>query len=149
MASSGSTCACCDSITDELLFAWHVPAPAQWRPRYVNRENCVLDAELCVIKGRHFFVRGLKLKTNVHTQPVGSRLLIEHEPTDHPLAVEQRAGITWHGCGRSPNSSRLTAEECIRYRSTWLSADFLYQKSPGRVSRSPGRVSGRRSPSAG
>jgi hypothetical protein len=36
----------------------------------------------------------LALKTRVHTQPVGQRPLIELEPTDHPLAVEQRAGIT-------------------------------------------------------
>jgi hypothetical protein len=36
----------------------------------------------------------LMLKTHVHTQPVGERPLIELEPTDHPLAVEQRAGIT-------------------------------------------------------
>jgi hypothetical protein len=35
----------------------------------------------------------LSLKTRVHTQPVGQRPLIELEPTDHPLAVEQRAGI--------------------------------------------------------
>ena len=35
------------------------------------------------------------LKTHVHTQPVGQRPLIELEPTDHPLAVEQRNGITW------------------------------------------------------
>jgi hypothetical protein len=36
----------------------------------------------------------LSLKTRVHTQPVGQRPLIELEPTDHPLAVEQRTGIT-------------------------------------------------------
>jgi hypothetical protein len=36
----------------------------------------------------------LSLKTRVHTQAVGQRPLIELEPTDHPLAVEQRAGIT-------------------------------------------------------
>jgi hypothetical protein len=36
----------------------------------------------------------LNLKTNVHTQPIGKRPLIELEPTDHPLAVEQRTGIT-------------------------------------------------------
>jgi len=36
----------------------------------------------------------LRLKTNVHTQAVGQRPLIEVEPTDHPLAVEQRTGIT-------------------------------------------------------
>ncbi len=37
----------------------------------------------------------LNLKTLVHTRPVGERPFIEVEPTDHPLAVEQREGITW------------------------------------------------------
>jgi hypothetical protein len=37
----------------------------------------------------------VNLKTNVHTCPVGIRPLIELEPTDHPLAREQREGITW------------------------------------------------------
>ena len=36
----------------------------------------------------------LNLKTMVHTQPVGERPIIELEPTDHPLAVAQREGIT-------------------------------------------------------
>jgi hypothetical protein len=36
----------------------------------------------------------LSLKTRVHTQAVGTRPFVELEPTDHPLAVEQRAGIT-------------------------------------------------------
>ncbi len=36
----------------------------------------------------------LNLKTMVHTMPVGVRPHIELEPTDHPLAVEQRRGIT-------------------------------------------------------
>jgi hypothetical protein len=36
----------------------------------------------------------LGLKTHVHTQPVGERPTIELEPSDHPLAVEQRTGIT-------------------------------------------------------
>ncbi|WTS99666.1 DUF2199 domain-containing protein [Streptomyces sp. NBC_00090] len=36
----------------------------------------------------------INLKTNVHTRPIGERPLIELEPTDHLLAVEQRAGIT-------------------------------------------------------
>ena len=36
----------------------------------------------------------LNLKTNLHTRPVGQRPLIELEPTGHPLAVEQREGIT-------------------------------------------------------
>ncbi len=36
----------------------------------------------------------LSLKTHVHTQAVGQRPLIELEPAGHPLAVEQRTGIT-------------------------------------------------------
>ena len=36
----------------------------------------------------------LNLKTMVHTRPVGERPIIELEPTDHPLAIEQREGIT-------------------------------------------------------
>ena len=34
------------------------------------------------------------LKTNAHTRAVGTRPAIELEPTEHPLAVEQRTGIT-------------------------------------------------------
>lgn len=37
----------------------------------------------------------LNLKTLVHTRAVGLVPWIELEPTNHPLAVEQRAGITW------------------------------------------------------
>jgi len=36
----------------------------------------------------------LELKTRVHTRPVGERPFVELEPTDHPLAIEQRMGIT-------------------------------------------------------
>lgn len=36
----------------------------------------------------------LNLKTQVQTQPVGIRPTVELEPTGHPLAVEQRTGIT-------------------------------------------------------
>jgi hypothetical protein len=36
----------------------------------------------------------LNPKTNVHTRPVGALPCVELEPTDHPLAVEQRTGIT-------------------------------------------------------
>jgi hypothetical protein len=37
----------------------------------------------------------LNLKTEVHTRAVGERPFIELEPTEHPLAIEQRTGITW------------------------------------------------------
>lgn len=36
----------------------------------------------------------LNLATMVHTQPLGLRPLVVLEPTDHPLSVEQREGIT-------------------------------------------------------
>jgi hypothetical protein len=36
----------------------------------------------------------VQLKTHVHTRPVGEKPFVEVEPTDHPLAVEQRTGIT-------------------------------------------------------
>jgi hypothetical protein len=36
----------------------------------------------------------VSLKTRVHIRPVGQRPFVELEPTDHPLAVEQRNGIT-------------------------------------------------------
>jgi hypothetical protein len=42
-----------------------------------------------------FYPDTMNLKTSVLTQPKGIRFHIELEPTDHPLAVEQRDGITW------------------------------------------------------
>jgi len=36
----------------------------------------------------------LSLKTNVHTQPVGVRPVIEIQETDHPLYKEQKEGIS-------------------------------------------------------
>lgn len=36
----------------------------------------------------------LNLKTHVHTRPVGERPFVELDATDHPLALEQRNGIT-------------------------------------------------------
>ena len=36
----------------------------------------------------------LSLKTHVHTRAVGERPFIEIEPSEHPLSLEQRNGIT-------------------------------------------------------
>ena len=36
----------------------------------------------------------VNLKVNLHTRPVGERPSVEVEPTEHPLAVEQRSGMT-------------------------------------------------------
>lgn len=38
--------------------------------------------------------RTTNLRTNAHTRPIGRRPSIELEHTNHPLAVEQRTGIT-------------------------------------------------------
>ncbi|MFJ8281520.1 DUF2199 domain-containing protein [Streptomyces griseoviridis] len=128
-------------------------APDVWDPSFESEPDSMLSSDQCVIKGQHFFIRGLieipvigsqdlfswgvwvslssdsfahalnvwntegreaekpyfgwlstelglysesttNLKTNAHTRPVGKRPFIELEPTDHPLAVEQRTGIT-------------------------------------------------------
>jgi len=49
---------------------------------------CWLCTELAV------YPRTYGLKSNVHLRNGGKRPFIELEPTDHPLAVEQRAGIS-------------------------------------------------------
>jgi hypothetical protein len=36
----------------------------------------------------------LNLHVNLHTAEAGTRPYVELEPTDHPLAVEQRSGVT-------------------------------------------------------
>lgn len=42
-----------------------------------------------------FYPDTLKLKVRVHLQENGQRPLLELEPTDHPLAVDQRNGLPW------------------------------------------------------
>jgi hypothetical protein len=49
------------------------------------------------------------LKTMVHLQSNGLRPLIELEPTDHPLAIEQRIGITIDRLGEYYSSQMWTA----------------------------------------
>jgi hypothetical protein len=46
----------------------------------------------------------LNLRTLVHTQPVGERPHIELEPTEHPLVMEQRNGITWDALNKRVDS---------------------------------------------
>ena len=41
-----------------------------------------------------YYPETINLKTNVHTRSLGIRPYIELEPTNHPLAIEQRKGIT-------------------------------------------------------
>ncbi|MFI7357859.1 DUF2199 domain-containing protein [Streptomyces avidinii] len=89
-------------IGSDEMFSWAV-----WVS--LSRENFSRAVELWNTPGREFeepyFGRlttdllaytptTLNLKTNLHTRPLGERPFVELEPTDHPLAVEQRTGIT-------------------------------------------------------
>jgi hypothetical protein len=147
------TCSRCGE-THDVPLSIAIEAPVYWYgiPEAERDQRVVLDEELCVIDGQHFFIKGriclpirdshdqfewvawislsdanfkravarweqsgretdlpyfgwlssdipgypstLNLKTNVHTPPLGERPVVELEPTDHPLAVEQRPGIS-------------------------------------------------------
>ncbi|MCB5166568.1 DUF2199 domain-containing protein [Streptomyces bambusae] len=149
----GFTCACCGEHHTELPLSYSTLAPDVWDPSFEAEPDCMLSSDQCVIRGQHFFIRGLieipvidsgdvfswgvwvslskdnfvraravwdtqgretekpyfgwlstelalypesttNLRTNAHTRLVGMRPSIELEPTTHPLAVEQRTGIT-------------------------------------------------------
>ncbi|KJK44688.1 MULTISPECIES: DUF2199 domain-containing protein [unclassified Streptomyces] len=89
-------------IDSDEVFSWAV-----WVS--LSRENFSRAADLWDTPGREtekpyfgwlttdlpvYSPTTLNLKTHVHTRPVGERPLVELEPTDHPLAAEQRTGIT-------------------------------------------------------
>ncbi|MBO3743923.1 DUF2199 domain-containing protein [Actinoplanes flavus] len=153
MSTEQFTCGTCGAVHDGPPLSFAAPAPDFWQPEMADQEGCLLDADLCVIAGEQFFVRGLielpvwdtgevftysmwvslsrasftravdvweqpgrekeppyfgwlsniiagyepstlNLRTNVHTRAVGQLPYIELEPTGHPLAVEQLAGVT-------------------------------------------------------
>ncbi|MEU0658236.1 DUF2199 domain-containing protein [Streptomyces lavendulocolor] len=89
-------------IDSDEMFSWGV-----WVS--LSRENFSRAADLWDTPGREsekpyfgwlstelplYSPSTINLKTHVHTRPIGERPLVELEPTDHPLAVEQRTGIT-------------------------------------------------------
>lgn len=89
-------------IDSDEVFSWGV-----WVS--LSRENFSRSADLWDTLGREtekpyfgwmttdlpvYSPTTLNLKTHVHTRPVGERPYVELEPTEHPLAVEQRTGIT-------------------------------------------------------
>ncbi len=153
MSTEQFVCGTCGRSHSGPPLSFAAPAPDHWQPEMAEEADCLLDADLCVIGGERFFVRGLielpvrdtgdvftysmwvslsrqnftravdvweqpgreseppsfgwlsnvipgyepttlNLRTNVHTRAVGQLPYIELEPTAHPLAVEQRAGIT-------------------------------------------------------
>lgn len=62
---------------------WHDPKRVEEAP-YFGWFSCQLPG----------YPDTLNLKTRVHTRDLGIVPYIELEPTDHPLAIEQRNGIT-------------------------------------------------------
>ena len=88
-------------IDSKEVFAWDV-----WVSQ--SETNFKRTIELMRTKGReseppyfgwlsnnlHLYPDTTNLKTEVQTRAVGSVPTIQLEPTDHPLAVEQRNGIT-------------------------------------------------------
>jgi hypothetical protein len=112
----GYRCSCCGEWHEELPFAFHVPKPAAWLPEHeadvwtsLSRDNFARTLDIWDREGREaeppmfgwlrvvlptYEPSTLNLRTMVHTQPLGLRPLVELEPTEHPLAVEQREGIT-------------------------------------------------------
>ena len=97
---TGYSCRCCGDAAEP--FSWGV-----WVS--LSRPNFQRTLDLMESEGREaqqpyfgwlstelpiYGVSTLNLKTNVHTRQIGLRPTIELEPTEHPLAVEQRSGIT-------------------------------------------------------
>lgn len=69
---------------ERLHESWHDPARSE-QPPFFGWLMTALPT----------YPSTLHLKTNVHNRDVGRVPSVELEPTDHPLAVEQRTGITW------------------------------------------------------
>ena len=69
---------------DRTIDQWETPGREREEPRFGW-----LSSEIPLYEPTT-----LELPTQVHTQPVGLRPLVELQPSDHPLAVQQRDGIT-------------------------------------------------------
>ncbi len=68
---------------ERTMRLWHTPG-RETEPPYFGWFSSSLPG----------YPETLSLKSMVHTRPVGERPWVELEPTDHPLAVEQRVGIS-------------------------------------------------------
>ena len=153
-SGEGYVCVTCGQRHDGPPMSFGFDAPLLYESITADERDtrCGLTPDLCVVDGKHFFVRGcleipvldgpgpfgwgvwcslskenfertkmmwgsecrvnespyfgwlsnrlpfypdtLNLKTHVHSRVVGQRPFIELEPTNHPLAFEQRLGIS-------------------------------------------------------
>src|SRR5262249_4594519 len=81
----GVWCSLSEKSYAEIAEHWNDPARSSFGPHF---------GWLCtVIPG---YPDTAFLKTMVHQRDVGVRPFVELEPTDHPLAVDQREGIEKH-----------------------------------------------------
>jgi hypothetical protein len=78
----GVWCSLSERSFNELTAHWYDPARTKLGPHF---------GWLCTRLSP--YPNTVLLKTLVHQQPVGVRPTVELEPTDHPLAVQQRDGI--------------------------------------------------------
>ncbi len=78
---SSYQCVTCGEYHEWLALCFGPPAPSAYEqiPENERAVRAELTSDICVIDGQH----------------LGIRPSIELEPTDHPLAKEQRDGITW------------------------------------------------------
>ena len=102
MSTDQFVCGTCGEVHSGPLLSFAAPAPDVWEPEMAEDESCLLDSDLCVVRGEHFFLRGL---IEVPIWETGelftwsmwvslSRPSFTREPTTHPLAIEQRLGIS-------------------------------------------------------
>ncbi|GAA4031128.1 DUF2199 domain-containing protein [Streptomyces plumbiresistens] len=53
------TCACCGAHHPELPMNYTAEAPAVWDPAFADADDCLLSTDQCVVRGQHYFVKGL------------------------------------------------------------------------------------------
>ena len=59
MSTDRFACGICEASHDGPPLSFAAPAPDLWNPAMAGDRSCLLDADLCVISGEHFYVRGL------------------------------------------------------------------------------------------
>lgn len=77
------------SLSEESYLAWR----ACFHEQHRSHLGTFFSWFVSLLPG---FDDTLNLKSRIHLQDEGIRPHVELEPTDHPLAVAQRAGVTLH-----------------------------------------------------
>ena len=89
------TCHCRGQEFDELPLSFGAEAPLPWLSVKEAEQRDHVDPLFgWSCNSLPGYPDTFALKTRVHLRNDGMRPFVEVEPTDHPLAVEQREGIT-------------------------------------------------------